>query len=79
MTRLLNDVGDSFDQLPILQHALMRTWDYWAANHSDGEPLDQRHYEAIGTMKKALSLHAESAYTTATGLFGERPVGHGEH
>ncbi len=60
--RLLNDVGDNSDQLPILQHALMRTWDYWAENHSDGEPLDQRHYEAIGTMKKALSLHAESAF-----------------
>ena len=27
--RLLNDVGDNPDQLPILQHALMRTWDHW--------------------------------------------------
>jgi len=27
--RLLNDLGDNPDQLPILQHALMRTWDYW--------------------------------------------------
>src|SRR6185295_14728852 len=27
--RLLNDLGDDHDQLPILQHALMRTWDYW--------------------------------------------------
>ena len=25
--RLLNDVGDDPDQLPVLQHALMRTWD----------------------------------------------------
>ena len=30
VNRLLNDVGDNPDQLPILQHALMRTWDEWA-------------------------------------------------
>ena len=29
INRLLNDVGDNPDQLPILQHALMRTWEYW--------------------------------------------------
>jgi len=27
--QLLNDLGDNPDQLPILQHALMRTWNYW--------------------------------------------------
>jgi hypothetical protein len=25
--RLLNDLGDNHDQLPVLQHALMRSWD----------------------------------------------------
>lgn len=62
VSRLLNDVGDSPDHLPILQHALMRTWDYWAENRRDDEPLDLKHYEAIGTMKSALSQHAEEAY-----------------
>jgi uncharacterized RDD family membrane protein YckC/energy-coupling factor transporter ATP-binding protein EcfA2 len=62
VNRLLNDVGDNPDQLPILQHALMRTWDFWAANHSDAEPIDLRHYEAIGGMSKALSLQADEAY-----------------
>jgi WD40 repeat protein len=62
LSRLLNDVGDNPDQLPILQHALMRTWDYWAANHREGEPLGLKHYEAIGTMERALSRHAEEAY-----------------
>ena len=61
LTQLLNDVGDSPDQLPILQHSLMRTWDYWEQNHKEGEPIDLMHYEAIGTMSKALSLHAEEA------------------
>lgn len=60
--RLLNDVGDDPDQLPILQHALMRTWDYWEARHAEGEPIDLRHYEAIGTMTEALSRHAEEAF-----------------
>jgi energy-coupling factor transporter ATP-binding protein EcfA2 len=29
VNRLLNDIGENQDQLPILQHALMRTWDIW--------------------------------------------------
>ena len=62
LTRLLNDVGDNPDQLPILQHALMRTWEYWQKNSKPGEPIDLLHYQSIGTMTKALSLHAEEAY-----------------
>jgi tetratricopeptide (TPR) repeat protein len=60
--RLLNDLGDDQDQLPVLQHALMRSWDYWYRYHEDAEPLDIAHYEAVGTMQEALSLHAEEAY-----------------
>ena len=33
--RLLNDVGDDMDQLPVLQHALMRAWDHWAHHDPD--------------------------------------------
>lgn len=62
VSRLLNDVGDDPDQLPILQHALMRTWECWRSDHQRGEPLDLRHYEAIGTLSEALSRHAEEAY-----------------
>jgi tetratricopeptide (TPR) repeat protein/energy-coupling factor transporter ATP-binding protein EcfA2 len=62
--RLLNDIGDDPDQLPILQHALMRTWEFWvkdAVNGADGE-IDIKHYEAIGGMTAALSRHADEAY-----------------
>lgn len=61
--RLLNDLGDNPDQLPILQHALMRTWDYWL-NNKEGEEveIDLKHYEAIGTMEEALSMHANEAF-----------------
>ncbi|MCZ6679420.1 MAG: hypothetical protein O7E52_19485, partial [Candidatus Poribacteria bacterium] len=60
--RLLNDVGDNPDQLPILQHALMRTWDYWIERREGNEPIDLRHYEGIGGMTEALSLHADEAF-----------------
>ena len=61
--QLLNDLGDNPDQLPILQHALMRTWSYWGRFRDyDTEPLDLKHYEAIGTMTEALSMHANEAY-----------------
>ncbi|HEX8338628.1 MAG TPA: penicillin-insensitive murein endopeptidase, partial [Pyrinomonadaceae bacterium] len=70
VNRLLNDVGDNPDQLPILQHALMRTWDEWrgkrpehAAAHAAGEKIDVCCYEAIGGMSDALSRHADEAYT----------------
>jgi WD40 repeat protein/energy-coupling factor transporter ATP-binding protein EcfA2 len=61
--QLLNDLGDNPDQLPILQHALMRTWSYWAKYKDyDDEQVDLKHYEAIGTMSEALSQHANEAY-----------------
>jgi WD40 repeat protein/energy-coupling factor transporter ATP-binding protein EcfA2 len=62
VSRLLNDVGDDPDQLPILQHALMRTWERWESDHTADEPLDLRHFEAAGTLREALSLHAEEAW-----------------
>ncbi|HEX8072541.1 MAG TPA: tetratricopeptide repeat protein [Pyrinomonadaceae bacterium] len=65
VNRLLNDVGDNPDQLPILQHALMRTWDHWSrAQATNGEraPIDTPDYEAVGGMAGALSRHADEAY-----------------
>ncbi len=49
-----------------MQHALMRTWDYWIANREPGEPMDLRHYNAIGRISQALSLHANEAYEELT-------------
>lgn len=60
--QLLNDLGDNPDQLPIMQHALMRTWDFWGKHEGSGEPIDIYHYEAIGGMGEALSQHANEAY-----------------
>src|SRR5688572_979709 len=60
--RLLNDIGNTQDQLPIFQHVLMRTWDYWVENHEPNEPMDIRHYNAIGKISTALAQHANEAY-----------------
>lgn len=60
--QLLNDLGDKSDQLPILQHALMRTWEYWLAHRDVNEEINIRHYLAIGGMSEALSQHANEAY-----------------
>ena len=60
--KLLNDVGDAPDQLPILQHALMRTWDAWYAKGDLETPIDLTDYESIGGMENALSRHADEAY-----------------
>ena len=60
--RLLNELEGNQDQLPIMQHAMMRTWDHWADNYEQQTPIDEAHYEAIGTIKEALSQHAEEVY-----------------
>ena len=59
---MLNDLGDDPDQLPVLQHALMRTWDAWSAGARDSEPIDLPHYEATGGMDAALSRHADEVF-----------------
>jgi hypothetical protein len=61
--RLLNDVGDDPDQLPVLQHVLLRTWTRWQEDGSDG-PLDLQHYEhqAVGGLTQVLERHANQIY-----------------
>ena len=61
LLRLLNDIGDDPDQLPILQHALMRYSDLFAAQNEMGD-LDLEHYHATGGMNEALSRHADEVY-----------------
>src|SRR5262245_37164299 len=76
LDRALNDVGDKSDQLPVMQHALMRTWEEWGrwgdeATGRDDNPqspspnpqsdqVDLPHYEAAGGIKSALSKDAEA-------------------
>jgi WD40 repeat protein len=66
LEQLLNDLEDNADQLPIMQHAMMRTWSHWDAVQQNSEPIDIHHYEAIGKMEGALSQHADEAYEELT-------------
>ncbi len=58
--RILNDAGPEPDRLPLVQHALMRTWESWA-EHPDGS-IDLEDYEATGGVGDALDQHADDAY-----------------
>ncbi len=66
VNQLLNDISDNQDQLPILQHALMRTWDEWKnprhEHRSSPKVVDLCCYEEIGGMANALSEHADEAF-----------------
>ena len=66
--RLLNDVSDDFDDLPVMQHALARTWNRWAEAGQGSRPIDLEDYEAVGTTKEALSRHADEAFESLPGL-----------
>ena len=59
---LLNDINDRTDQLPVLQHALMRTWNRWKELEEPERPLSLSDYYSIGTMKDAISRHADEEY-----------------
>ena len=59
---ILKSIGDRHDQLPLMQHALMRTWDQWQLNKYGNEPIAFTNYEAIGAMEKALSVHANEIF-----------------
>ena len=72
VARLLNEVGDDPDQLPVLQHALMRTWDRWHRHGESGQPIDIADYEAIGTVREALSRHADEAYEETGSELGKQ-------
>ncbi|HTR13644.1 MAG TPA: hypothetical protein VMI72_10455, partial [Roseiarcus sp.] len=58
--RLLNDSADELDQLPVLQHCLMRLWDRACATNREGpRRLTRQTYDDIGRMSDALSRHAD--------------------
>jgi WD40 repeat protein len=59
---LLNSIEDKTDQLPVLQHVMMRTWEFWTRNNDQGAPLRTRDYEVAGKFENALSMHANEAF-----------------
>ncbi len=66
LQHILNTIEDKTDQLPVLQHAMMRTWDYWTQYNEPSTPIKLRDYEAAGKMENALSRHANEAFEELT-------------
>lgn len=73
LDRMLNDLDSRMDQLPVLQHALLRIWQ----KRKPGEPLGIQNYTDAGTFTNCLSNHAREVFDefsleqqkTAEGLF----------
>lgn len=66
--RLLNDVSDDFDDLPIMQHALSRTWRRWAESFGGARAIDLDDYLATGGAASALNDHADEACASLAAL-----------
>lgn len=65
VNRIINDAGDRPDQLPLMQHALMRTWKLAVQrSREDGGSMEltQEDYNAAGGIENALSLDADTAW-----------------
>ena len=56
--QVLNDAGDDPDQLPVMQHALLRTYREWERAGATGR-IEQRHYDAVGGIERALDRHGD--------------------
>lgn len=76
VNRLLNDMGADVNQLPLLQHCLMRMWNQAKADAEGktlaggqpGEPvtITLDHYFSVGTLDQALSTHADEVLQSLT-------------
>jgi hypothetical protein len=72
VNHLLNMTGPNPDQLPLLQHVLMRMWQIASARPDRAESrvdhicLTYEHYEAAGGFEQGLSKHADEAYSELT-------------
>jgi tetratricopeptide (TPR) repeat protein len=65
--RLLNDSGDEIDQLPVLQHCLLRVWEAAGQAGGAGRCLTVQHYLEIGGITHALSKHADEILQSLSG------------
>jgi len=64
---IIAEAGDHLDQLPLMQHALMRTWKIAGgptAQFGSALTLTHRDYRSAGGIAEALSKHADAAWTS---------------
>ena len=72
---IVNESGTRIDQLPLMQHALMRTWTTGLRrakkNGCSTINLTEDDYASIGRIDKALSQHAGAAFNELTNSGGD--------
>ncbi len=59
---VLNDMEDAEPQLPLLQHALKKTWDHWKSSGRTDMPVSLDDYQASGKIRNGLSRDLENLY-----------------
>ncbi|WP_114324838.1 RDD family protein [Candidatus Colwellia aromaticivorans] len=65
VNQILNDTGTDPDHLPLMQHALMRTWfatQEKVGSENDDIELKRVDYENVGRFNEALSRHLDEAW-----------------
>jgi len=66
LQEILNYTGDKSDQLPVLQHLMMRLYNFWKTKRKPEKPISIYDYKAIGGLDDALSMHAEELFEKLT-------------
>ena len=70
--RIVNDMGNDPDQLPLMQHLLMRLWQRAQAHNAKTSVLRLDDYIAEGGLKDSLSRHADEILGEITATSPER-------
>ncbi|MBK7712743.1 MAG: hypothetical protein IPJ37_18630 [Bacteroidales bacterium] len=63
---LLFDLGGRPEQLPAVQHAMMRTFEHWQKMDDPGRPVSTSDYDAVGNLNMAMEKHAEETFEALT-------------
>jgi tetratricopeptide (TPR) repeat protein len=60
VNRLISDVGSEMDQLPVLQHSLLRMWEDARASGAEPVHITNANYLDVGQVSGAISQHADA-------------------
>lgn len=66
VSSLLFDLGGRPEQLPAVQHAMMRTFEHWQKMDDPGRPVGTSDYDAVGNLNMAMEKHAEETFEALT-------------
>ncbi|WP_353570870.1 AAA family ATPase [Candidatus Albibeggiatoa sp. nov. BB20] len=61
--RILADSIKETHPLPVIQHALLQTWQYVRSTHAGNIKLTYNDYKAVGGLDGAINQHAEEIYS----------------